>query len=143
MPDDGGNNNTQKEQQWEALGFIRVLSFTANPPSVQPFATVTLSWQLQIPTNIHFPVQVLVNGQTFHGNHGSTNVQVVGNGQFGLTAKSPLVERVIGSVTVNVDASLCVTETIDATSFGRVVKEQSPKRFPLRTSSPFAGTVRW
>jgi hypothetical protein len=132
MPDveDGGSNNTQKEQQWEELGFIRVLSFTANPPSLPPFATTTLSWQLQIPTNVHFPLQFLVNGQTFHGNHGSTNVQAIENGQFGLTAKTPLVERVIGSVTVNVDDSMCVPVTIDPTTFGNVVKGQIVATFP-------------
>jgi hypothetical protein len=141
MPDveDGGGNNTQKEQQWEALGFIRVVSFTANPPSVPPFANTTISWQLQIPTNINFPLQFLVNGDTFHGNQGSTNVQVVENGQFGLTAKTPLVERVIGSVTVNVDASTCVSETIDPTTFGNVVKGQIEAAFPASNQFSFRG----
>lgn len=141
MPDieDGGSNNTQKEQQWEALGFIRVVSFTANPPSVPPFATTTLSWQLQIPTNIHFPLQFLVNGETFQGNHGSTNVQVIQNGQFGLTAKTPLVERVIGSMTVNVDDSLCVPVTIDPTTFGNVVKGQIAATFPASDQFSFRG----
>src|SRR5579884_480100 len=140
MPEDGGGGeNTQKEHQWNALGFIRVLSFTANPPSVAPFATTTLSWQLQIPTNFNFPVQFLVDGKTFHGNNGSTNVQLVENGLFGLTAKAPLVERVIGSVTVNVDDSLCVTETIDARTFENVVKDQIAATFPASDQFSFRG----
>jgi hypothetical protein len=44
--DDGGVSSSEKDKQYELLGNIQILSFTASPPQVTPFEPTTLSWML-------------------------------------------------------------------------------------------------
>lgn len=46
--DDGGVSSSEKDKQYELLGNIQILSFTASPPQVTPFEPTTLSWNVKL-----------------------------------------------------------------------------------------------
>ena len=127
--DGGTGNNTAAKQQFELLGFIQP-NFTANPPQVQPFGTTTLSWNAQIPTTLHVPVTILFAGQPVN-RAGSRTVTVPATSEFFLSAKTELASRVIGTLTVQVDTSVCVPTTIPASVITQNVELQVRSFIPL------------
>ena len=142
MPEkeDGGNNTNQQEQQYNGLGPIKVISFTANPAAVTPFDKTTVSWTVVVPNTLHFPVQFVVAGQTFSGSSGSVTTEVVTGAEFALTAKSPLVSRVIAVVHVTSDTSACVSNpTLDAITLQEIVTGQVVAAIPPSDQFSFRG----
>jgi len=141
MPDveDGGSNTAIQEQQFNALGTIEIISFTANPPAVAPFESTTLSWKVKLPQTLHVLVQFVVAGKTFSGTSGSVTTEVAGTTEFGLTAKTNLVSRMIGAVTVTSDTSACVTTTYDATTVADVVTGEVNAAIPSGNQFSFRG----
>jgi hypothetical protein len=105
--DGGGTSTSAQKQQYELLGFIHILSFTASPPQVAPFEPTTLSWTVQIPTTLHVPVSLGVSGQLTHGPSGSATVTPLATTEYGLLAQTAIVSRVIGSLTVPVTETGC------------------------------------
>lgn len=109
-----GNNSAAKEREYELLGAIQVVSFTANPTTVKRGATTKLSWEVRLPNTLH-AVTLIVGGQKVQGLSGSVSVSVGSytaasgptTAEFGLTAETPLVSRMIAAVTVAVDTSEC------------------------------------
>jgi hypothetical protein len=110
--DGGGPSTSAQKQQYELLGFIQILSFTATPPQVAPFEPTTLSWTVRLPTTLHVPVSLGVAGQMSHGTSGSATVAPFATTQYGLTAQTAIVSRAIGSLTVPVAASACQSSQI-------------------------------
>lgn len=144
--DDGGNNQAVAAQQFQLLGAIQVVSFSANPPMVKPFGTTTLAWQVKLPTNLHVPVSIIVDGQknAAGATSGSVVATLTNQTEFGLTAATALVSRVIKMLTVTVDQSECKPFPTLPTSVLTVpLKQQLDSRFS--GSSSFAlragGTV--
>ena len=111
--DGGGPSTSAQEQQYELLGFIQILSFTAAPPQVAPFEPTTLSWTVRLPTTLHVPVSLGVAGQMSHGTSGSATVTPFATTQYGLTAQTAIVSRAIGSLTVPVAASACQSSQVN------------------------------
>ena len=108
---DGGATNAEKERVYQLLGFTQVTS-SANPSPVRPFGTTTLSWEAKLPTNLHSEVTIVVAGNEVHGISpgtlsGSATVTLDQSTIFGLTAKTPIVERTIAVLTVPVNESEC------------------------------------
>jgi hypothetical protein len=108
---DGGATNAEKERVYELLGFTQVTS-SANPSPVRPFGTTTLSWEAKLPTNLHSEVTIVVAGNEVHGISpgtlsGSATVTLDQTTIFGITAKTPIVERTIAVLTVPVNESEC------------------------------------
>jgi hypothetical protein len=112
--ENGGNNSAAKERVYELLGAIQVLNYTANPTKVKPGGTTKLSWEVKLPQALPV-VTLIVGGQKVQGLSGSVTVSVgpytAGSGstvaEFGLTAETPSVSRMIAAVTVAVDTSEC------------------------------------
>ena len=115
MPNNGepdGNGNP-KANQYNALGLLQVLSFTANPSQVEPFGTTTLSWEVHVPTSLHLPTVTLsVAGQPQQGLSGSVSFALASTREFALTANTELASRRIGVLTVMVDESKCKVGSI-------------------------------
>jgi hypothetical protein len=108
---DGGATNAEKQRVYELLGFTQVNS-SANPSPVRPFGTTTLSWEAKFPTNLHSEVTIVVAGNEVHGISpgtlsGSATVTLDQTTIFGITAKTPIVERTIAVLTVPVNESEC------------------------------------
>jgi hypothetical protein len=111
-PNDDPSPNAVREKQYELLGFIRVIKFSATPSKVRPFGTSVIAWELQVPSALTVPISVVVAGQTTHGPAGSAQVDVATTTAFGLLVKTNLVERVISTLTVTADESECRTHLI-------------------------------
>lgn len=110
---DGQPSSNAQEQQYELLGFIEILSFTASPPQVTPFEPTTLSWSVKLPASLHVPVSLVVGGQKTHGTTGSVSVAPYATTEYGLTAETAIVSRAITALTVPVDATSCRPGSID------------------------------
>lgn len=109
---DGGGGGNTEEQQYELLGFTRIDNFSANPSPVNPFGTTTLSWEVTWPSHLHSEVTVRVAGNEVEGVSpgtlsGSATVTLSQTTIFGLVAKTPAVQRLIGDLTVPVNESEC------------------------------------
>jgi hypothetical protein len=134
----GGASHTAQEQQYELLGFIQILSFAADPPSVTPFQPTTLSWSLRIPQTLHVPVSILVGGHKSIGPTGSATVTPFATTQYGMAAETLIVSRVIGALTVVVDDSECRSKTIPADTIALVLEDATKQA--LGGSSEFSLT---
>jgi hypothetical protein len=111
-----------KEQQYQLLGLSQV-AFTANPPQVRPFGTTTLSWEVKPPSTLHVPVTLVVGGQPVQGLSGSASFTLDRTTEFGLTARTALVSRVIRALTVMVNASECRVSSFPAFILANTVKQ--------------------
>jgi hypothetical protein len=127
--DGGGTSTNAQKQQYELLGFIQILSFTASPPQVTPFEPTTLSWSVRLPTNLHVPVSLTVAGQTSHGTSGNATAAPFATTEYGLAAETAIVSRVIGALTVPVDGSACKSGQIPGIVITNRVKEAITEQF--------------
>jgi hypothetical protein len=146
--DNSNKNQAAVEQQFELLGAIQVVSFSAYPPEVVPFGATTLSWQVKLPTTLHEPVSMIVDGKksAAGATSGSVVATLTAGTQFALTASSTLVSRVIKTLAVTVDTSACKalgSTPVAASVLTAPLKQQLDGRFS--GSSQFAlrsgGTV--
>lgn len=133
---DGGPSHTAQEQQYQLLGFIQIDSFAANPPSVKPFQPSTISWSVRVPQTLHVPVSILVAGQKSTGSTGSVTVTPFASTEYGMTAETLIISRVIGALTVVVDDSECKSATIRADDIVLVI--EGAVREALGGSSDFS-----
>jgi hypothetical protein len=125
----GGNGNQiEAERQRVLLGTIRVVSFAANPTTVTPFGTTTLSWQVQVPTNLNFPVSIIVNGQQV-GTSGTLTVTVVTQTEVQLAAASPLASVPLKALPLTLDQSGCQPLSLPATLVTGSLQQQLTDRF--------------
>lgn len=132
MPNNGddGDTNTLKARQYQALGLLPVISFTAHPSQVAPFGTTTLSWEVKAPPSLHLPHVTLVIGGQEQGLSGSANFTVIRDTEFGLTAKTELVDRMIRSLLVTVDESVCKTGSISGDLIVNLLTGTLRQQFP-------------
>jgi hypothetical protein len=134
-----GNNQIEAKRQHLLLETIKVSSFAANPTTVAPFGTVTLSWQVQVPTNLNFPVSIIVNGQTV-GPSGTLAVTVVTQTQVQLGAASPLASVPLKTLTLTLDQSGCQTFTPPSSLVTVALQQQLTKRFSGGGSATLRGS---
>ncbi len=128
--DGGGPSTSAQTQEYELLGDIQVVSFTASPPQSQPFQPVTLSWQVALPTLLHVPVEVGTAGHLTYQTSGSVTVSPDATTQYTLIAQTAIVSRAIpSSVTVTVDGSDCVSGQIDSFLITSQVKQAAEQYF--------------
>jgi hypothetical protein len=107
----GGASSTEQEKQYNLLGNIQILSFTASPPQVTPFEPTTLSWNVKLPTT-HVPISIVVAGHTSNATSGSAVVAPVVTAEYGLTAKTEIISRMIGALIIPVDDTVCKSNQI-------------------------------
>jgi hypothetical protein len=135
---DGGGSRSAAQEQYELLGHIQIVNFSANPPQVRPFGTTTISWEVRLPLHLHGQVTMVVAGNAVQGPSpgtlsGSATVSLDQSTEFGLTAETNLVSRTIGFLEVPVDGSECkpgsfptflltdkIKQTIDQALSGRL-----------------------
>jgi hypothetical protein len=116
----GGHPSEQEaEVEYQLLGGIGIVSFTASPSPVVPFERTTLSWSVNIPPALH-GVRLTVAGQTSAGASGSAIDTLYSTTVYSLTAETAIVNREIARLTVPVDDSSCKFGSIE----GRVISSQ-------------------
>lgn len=102
LPGSGqGNNGANLLEQ------VRLLSLTANPDHVLPFQSSTLRWHAESPAGVSFSVDFFVSTVLATG---MKVVQPVATSEFTLQARARQAEVTLGTVTVFVDTSQCVTQ---------------------------------
>src|SRR6266849_4310707 len=103
MPTEGNggttNNPVIKDQQFQLLGDIQIVSFVANPSRLQPFQKTTISYQVKLPTALKVPVKLAIGNQTVNGLQGSADFTLTSTTPFALIASTDLVSRSIASLT--------------------------------------------
>ena len=87
---------------------VELLSFTANPDHVLPFQSSTLRWHAQSPRGVSFSLDFFASTVLATG---MKVVQPVATSDFTLQARARQAEVTLGTVTVFVDTSQCVTQT--------------------------------
>jgi hypothetical protein len=147
----GGNGNQiEAERQRLLLETIQVVSFAANPTTVTPFGTTTLSWQVQVPTDLNFSVSIIVNGQQV-GTSGTLTVTVVTQTEVQLGAASSLSSVPLKTLPLTLDQSGCQPLSLPVNLVTADLQQQltnrfsGSKSFTLRaggvTVTPFDGFV--
>jgi hypothetical protein len=107
---DGTPPTSVQDQEYELLGYIEVLNFTASPPQVAPFEPATLSWSVQLPTHLDVPVEVGVEGQMSYQTSGTATVSPSATTEYVLTAQTKIISRPLAATaTVTVDQSDCLS----------------------------------
>jgi hypothetical protein len=135
----GGNGNIEAERQHRLLETIQVVSFSANPTTVTPFGTITLSWQVEVPTTLNFPVSIIVNGQQV-GTSGTLVITVVTQTEVQLAAASPLASAPLKTLTLTLDQSGCQMLAPPASLVTVPLQQQLTNRFSGSSSFTLLGS---
>jgi hypothetical protein len=135
----GGNGNIEAARQRRLLETIQVVSFAANSTTVTPFGTVTLSWQVVVPTALNFPVSIIVNGQEV-GTSGTLAITVVTQTEVQLGAASPLASVTLKTLTLTLDQSGCQTSTPPALDVTGPLQQALTDRFSGSSSFTLRGS---
>ncbi|MDQ3934983.1 MAG: hypothetical protein M3340_10195 [Actinomycetota bacterium] len=96
----------------EALGAVRLESFTANPTTIRPFEQAQLGWRVNIESGAGARPTLRLRGGGFNTNvplAGSKGVSPTSSTTYSLVAVRPPGERVLGAATVTVDPAGCIT----------------------------------
>lgn len=102
-------NPAIQEQQFELLGDIQVITFAANPATIRPFGTTTVTWHVKLPTALKAPVKLTIGNKPVQGLSGSITFSFDVTTQINMVAATALVDRSIKSLTVMVDTAECRT----------------------------------
>jgi hypothetical protein len=128
---DGSADRDQRNKENEALKKVKFHSFTATPPSIGPFHTSTLEWNVTVPPPGDPPIVigVFLDG-TGVSPTGSTTVSPTFTKTFHLTAGGEFASKALGQTQVTVDFGGCQTQDdLGAAEVGQVVKTQIEKMF--------------
>lgn len=104
-----------------ALAEVSLQSFTATPATITPFgADSVLKWKIQRPPGSI--ARFLLQGATI-GTTGSRTVSPNQTTVFRIVAKASILQRALGSVTVNVDTSACISSSIPESAVRQQVRD--------------------
>ena len=118
-----------REKEREALNKVVVRKFTADPRSVKTFETTKLSWDVAVPADSPFDIEVVLDGDLVQP-IGSTSVKLSSSRTFRLAAKTEHEGRTLKQVKVAVDDSACQTKLlVRADDIVNVIKAQLDLRF--------------
>ena len=109
----------------EALKKVKLNKFGVVPIKVPIFGTVTASWEVTIPTDTVFDIDIILNGKTV-APEGSETSTLTHTTPFFLRAAisdDPTVTRLLKQLTVVVDTSDCQTRSFPASVVTEPLKE--------------------
>jgi hypothetical protein len=108
---------------------------------VTPFEPTTLSWNVKLPTT-HVPISIVVAGHASNAPSGSAIVAPFTAAEYGLTAKTEIISRMVGALIVPVDGSVCKPGHIDGGAITILIKQaivdqfQGSNSFSLGSGEP-------
>jgi len=94
----------------ECLNKTVVKLFTATPTTVRPGHASTLKWNVMVPDDCG--IKLFLNNSPISAT-GTRNIEPASSTSYRLTGKMTTVQRTLGSVTVNVDTSQCLVQSVD------------------------------
>jgi hypothetical protein len=120
----GSGGSTIIEEQQELLAGIPVTQFAANPATVQPFQTTTVSYQVgPLPDLLATPVTFAINGQKVGSNlSGSASFAIATDTTFVLSAANRITGIAIATTQATVNASQCSSGSIAAVVITSLIK---------------------
>lgn len=117
------------KKEREELKKVVAKSFTADPRSVNTFGTTRLAWEVILPANSPFDIEVVLEGDAVQP-IGSTSVTLSSTRTFSLGAKTEHAGRALKRVSVEVDDSACQTKLlVRADDIVNVIKAEMDQRF--------------
>jgi hypothetical protein len=118
-----------REREREALDKVVVRKFTADPRRIEPFATTKLSWDVTIPVDSPFDIDVELSGEPVQP-IGSSSVALSSSRTFTLAARTEHEGRTLKQVKVTVDDAACQTKLlVRADDIVNVIKAELDLRF--------------
>ena len=118
-----------KKKEQEELDKVVAKRFTANPRSVDTFGTTTLSWEVTLPANSPFDIEVVLDGDVVQP-IGTKSVTMSSSRTFSFGAQTEHAGRALKRVSVNVDDSACRSELlVRADDIVNVIKAEMDQRF--------------
>lgn len=124
------------ERAIECLERTTVNSFTASPPTVSPGQASTLKWK--VTTAAGCAPQLLLNNSAVQKT-GSRSIQPVTTTTFLLVGRIGTVQRTLGTATVNVNTSQCITRSVEEETVRQMLRgliEANLAGTPLSQRSP-------
>lgn len=117
------------KQEREALKGVVARSFTADPRNVNTFRRTTLSWNVTVPPNPRFDIEIVLDDEVVQP-QGSRQLTLTANRTFRLAARTQHAGRLLKRVSVAVDDSECLTETlVDAGTMETLILGEIRRRF--------------
>ena len=132
-----GGSSTIEEQQ-ELLAAIPITQFAANPATVQPFQTTTVSYVVgPLPDLLQTPVTFSINGQKVGINlSGSASFAISTDTTFVLSGANLITSKAIATTQATVAASQCVSESIPPVVITSLIKSSISKFLSGLPSAP-------
>jgi hypothetical protein len=129
-------NSTIIAQQQQLFHDIQVTQFSANPATVQPFQTTTVSYQVQpLPDALAVPVTFSISGQKVgDALSGSATFPVSIDTTFYLTATNSVTAVAIATTQVTVNPSQCRSGSIPGVGITSAIRTQINQGFVGFTS---------
>jgi hypothetical protein len=123
-------DTAQAKKEREALKKVKFHSFTATPPSIGPFHTSTLQWNVTVPPSNDPVISIGVFlDDTEVSPTGSTTVSPTFTKTYRLTAAGEFASRLLGQTQVTVDFGACQTQELAAGVLSQIVKTQIETMF--------------
>lgn len=125
------------EKAIRCLGNTQVNSFTASPATISPGVASTLNWRVTVPDDCS--IQLFLNGLSPVSKSGSRSVQPATTTVYRLVGRMSTVERTLGTVTVAVDTSQCLIQSVDEETVRQMLQnliEANLAGSPLSQRSP-------
>lgn len=124
------------ERAVECLGDTTVDVFTATPSTVKPGVESTLKWKVTVTGQCG--VSLALNGSPV-SKTGTRTVTPTTTTTYRLVGKMNTVERTLGTVTVAVDKSQCLIQSVDEATVRQMLQSQIEANLagsPIRQRSP-------
>lgn len=123
---------TQAEK--DALNKVKLNRFTVVPAQVAPYGTITATWDVTVPPNTGFDIELNLNGQILTSNTGSKTFTVSQRTAFSLAAvindpPLPLASRILKSAIVTVATTDCQDEQFTAATITTSLKNAMDTAF--------------
>jgi hypothetical protein len=134
----GGSGSGTIEEQQELLADIPVTQFAANPATVQPFQTTTVSYVVgPLPDLLETPVTFSINGQKVGSNlSGSASFAISTDTTFVLSGANLITSKAIATAQATVAASQCISESIAPVVITSLIKTNINKYLSGLPSAP-------
>jgi len=99
--------NGDGENDQKILDQVVLEEFVADPSTIEPFASSTITWKVKVPKSVDADVSLTLNGTQVQPT-GSMVVSPQVTGQYTLKARAGSRSKTLSTITVQVDVTRCV-----------------------------------
>jgi hypothetical protein len=130
------NGNGQAAQA--ALSKVKLDLFEAEPSTIAPFTSSTISWEVTVPRGVDVEITIELNG-TPVSTSGQLQVAPESTTSYSISAQAMSYSQTLGTITVQVDLTACIALSAEPvlviTDVIKYAIETNPSRLYFRSSS--------